>query len=243
MTTKARYRPPLAALQHRLLAVGILFVAFGALTHVGRPAAPLAFATIFIGLGAHLGVLGLLMLGSFAWFRWLTRVLRFRDVARLIDALELSGDEVVLDLGTGDGLVAVTLAKRVPRGKVFALDDWERPHVGRRLAAADVLVNAELEGVASRVQVTTSPFDRLALPDRSVDAAVACFSLHHLDAGVRTRALCELTRVLVPNGRVLVAEPFHRAEIARTLERAGLRVTRGGRTFPRWLFGWVIARR
>jgi arsenite methyltransferase len=243
MTTKARYRPPLAALQHRLFALGTLFVAFGAVTHWGRPALPLAVTALVLGLGAHLGVLGLVLLGSFAWFRWLTASLRFRDVERLLEALELRGDEVVVDLGTGDGVVAVGAAKRVPRGSVIAFDDWERPHGGRILSPDFARANAELEGVAARVRVATAPFDRLDVPDASVNAAVACFSLHHLERDVRTRALQELARVLAPNGRMLVAEPLHRTEIAETLERAGLRVTRGGRTFPRWLFGWVLARR
>jgi len=243
MTTKARYRLPLAALQHRLLAVGAICVAFGALTRVGRAALPLGVTAVVLGLGAHLGVLGVLLLGSFAWFRWLTAGLRLRDIERMLEALELRGDEVALELGTGDGVVAVALAKRVPHGNVLALDDWERPHGGRGLSPVAARANAELEGVAARVRVMTTPFDRIDLPDASVDVAVACFSLHHLERDVRTRALNELARVLAPNGRLLVSEPFHRAAIAETLARAGLRVTRGGRTFPRWLFGWVLAER
>ena len=130
MTSRARYRPPLVALQHRLLVAGVFGTTAGAVAHLGRAAWHGAFAALAVGVGVHLGVLGALLLGSFVWFRWLTAILRFRDVERLLDALELAGDEVVLDLGTGDGVVAIAAARRLPNGSVIALDDWQRPHRG-----------------------------------------------------------------------------------------------------------------
>ncbi len=42
--------------------------------------------------------------------------------ARIIDSLELRGDEAVLDLGCGDGTVSKYLAGRVPRGRVLGID-------------------------------------------------------------------------------------------------------------------------
>lgn len=240
MTSKVRYRPPLAALQHRLLVLGVLGAAFGSVAYLGQDAWHGAARALAVGLGAHLGVLGLLLLGSFAWFRWLTAVLRFRDVERLLDALKLRGDEVLLDVGTGDGVVAIAAAKRMPQGSVIAADDWRRPHSGRSLSPAIARANAEAEGVGQRVRVCTTSFETLDIPSASVDVAVACFALHHLERDARERALGEMVRVLRPGGRLLVAEPVRRAEIAATLERAGLTVTRESRTFPRWLFGWVL---
>jgi SAM-dependent methyltransferase len=243
MTTRARYRPPLAALQHRLLVLGVLGATAGSVVHLGQHAWHGAFATLGVAVGAHLGIAGLLSLASFAWFRWLTHRLRFRDVERLLDALALTGNELLLDVGTGDGVVAITAAKRLPRGSVIAHDDWRRPHGGRALSPDAARTNATAEGVAARVQFGTSPFDHLDLPDASVDVAVACFSLHHLERATRDGALREMVRVLRPGGRLLAAEPVRRAEIAETLRRAGLEVRRESRTFPRWLFGWVLARK
>ncbi|WP_287152937.1 class I SAM-dependent methyltransferase [Candidatus Solincola tengchongensis] len=40
----------------------------------------------------------------------------------LMDKLHLRGDEHVLDLGCGDGLLSAMLAKRVPRGSVLGVD-------------------------------------------------------------------------------------------------------------------------
>ena len=63
-----------------------------------------------------------------------------------------------------------------------------------------------------------------------------------LASRLRERALLEMARVLRHGGRLLAAEPRGRAEIAETLARAGLEVRHESRTFPRWLFGWVLAR-
>src|SRR5438477_11954680 len=41
---------------------------------------------------------------------------------KLLDRLELRGDEVVLDAGCGDGLVTRMLAELVPRGRVIGVD-------------------------------------------------------------------------------------------------------------------------
>ncbi len=243
MTTKARYRPPLAALQHRLLVLGVLGATAGAVAHVGSHAWLGAFAALGLAVGAHLGIVGVVSLISFAWFRWLTRGLRFRNIERLLDALALRGDEILLDVGTGDGVVAIAAAKRLSRGSVIAIDDWRRPHGGGAPSANTARANTAAEGVAARVDVRTLAFDKLDLPDTSIDVAVACFSLHHLERAPRERALLEMARVLRHGGRLLAAEPRGRAEIAETLARAGLEVRHESRTFPRWLFGWVLARK
>ncbi|HEV8551493.1 MAG TPA: class I SAM-dependent methyltransferase [Polyangiaceae bacterium] len=243
MKTSARFAPPLSSLQHRLLVAGTAFVALAAIAHAGRAAWPVALAALVVGIGAHLGVVGVVLLLAYAALGWLTRILRVRDVLRIVEALALRGDETVLDLGTGDGIVAIAVAKRLESGRVIASDDWRRAHGSRKLSAALVEHNARAEGVGARVHVLTSPFERLDLADASVDRAVACLSLHHLPAGDRARAVSELVRVLRPGGTILLAEPFRRVELARGLERAGFTVTHGGITFPRWLFGWITARR
>ena len=239
---RAGYRVPLGALQHRLLLVGLALLALFALSHPGRSHIPLAAAALFVAVAAHLGLLGGLLVGATLALGFVTRVARFRDAERLLDEVAWRGDEVVLDLGCGDGLMAIAAARRAPRGRVIAIDDWDRPHGGRQGSPARVRENAQAEGVAGRLEVRHGPLDAVDLPDASVDVATACFCLHHLPAARRARALGELARVLRPGGRLLIADVARRAEYASALGALSLhRVERRARTFPRALFGWVLA--
>ena len=49
---------------------------------------------------------------------------RMYVIKNMIKHLNLKGDEIVLDLGTGAGPVAIEFAKQLPKGKVFGLDKY-----------------------------------------------------------------------------------------------------------------------
>lgn len=50
---------------------------------------------------------------------------QYHAASQVIDALNLTGDEHILDIGCGDGKITYKLAKNVPRGKVVGLDPSE----------------------------------------------------------------------------------------------------------------------
>lgn len=60
---------------------------------------------------------------------------------RLIAELELAGDESVLDLGCGDGVLTAELAGRVPRGRVVGVDSSPgMVQAARRIAGPNMVV-------------------------------------------------------------------------------------------------------
>lgn len=136
----------------------------------------------------------------------------------LLDALDLGPGERVLDVVCGTGILARSAANRVlPGGTVVGLDPRESALEVAR-AAADAAVEWR------RGNVATLPFK-----DASFDVVV-CQQGLQLFAD-RSRALCEMWRVLVPGGRVAVAVwgPIQRnpalAALADSLERrAGVQV-------------------
>src|SRR5919107_1281186 len=71
---------------------------------------------------------------------------------RLLDGLALRGDEDVLDVGCGRGLLLVGAAKRLPRGRAVGVDIWSAVDQSGNSRPA-TLAKAEAEGVGERVEV------------------------------------------------------------------------------------------
>lgn len=111
----------------------------------------------------------------------------------LVELLEVTGDETVLDYGAGTGRVALAAAAQLPRGRVIAVD--ENPEMLQRLRAR----------TAQTPQVEVLPVreNRVELPDGIVDRILAINLLHEVRGET---ALAEMRRLLRPRGRLLVAD-------------------------------------
>ena len=151
---------------------------------------------------------------------------------RLLDGLGLRGDEDVLDVGCGRGLLLIGAARRLPRGRAVGVDIWSAADQSGNSRAA-TLANAEAEGVAERVEVVDADMRALPFADARFDAVVSSIAIHNLpEAADRERACHEIARVLRPGGRVAVLDLRATAEYVIALEDAGLvDVERSGPSF------------
>ena len=102
----------------------------------------------------------------------------------------------VLEYGCGNGWVTERLARRGASVSAFDISPEAVAQTRAALAAASLL---------DRCRVDVMPGEQLAYPDESFDLAIGFAILHHLDID---RALAELRRVLVPEGRAFFAEPL-----------------------------------
>ncbi len=57
---------------------------------------------------------------------WSSRVAKLKLRDRLLDSLALKGDEKILDVGCGRGLLLIGAAKRLKTGKATGIDVWSR---------------------------------------------------------------------------------------------------------------------
>src|SRR5713226_2628782 len=155
-----------------------------------------------------LGMIGLLCAISFSatglWMIWSSKVGKVREREKLLDRIAWSGNERVLDVGCGRGLMMIGAAKRLTTGKATGVDIWQAEDLsGNRPEAT--LENARREGVADRVEIKTADMRELPFPDGSFDLAVSCAAIHNLySAADRAKAIAEIARVLKPGGIALI---------------------------------------
>ena len=121
----------------------------------------------------------------------------------------LRQDDVVLDLGCGNGVHTLAAARHVQR--VIGVDrDQRQLYIAGRLtvqAANVILLQADL--------VRPLPF-----PDGYCDAVFCLDLIEHVHA--RTGLLREIHRVLTPTGRLLISAPNRGTTWRRRLTHAGL---------------------
>jgi ubiquinone/menaquinone biosynthesis C-methylase UbiE len=149
-------------------------------------------AVVLLGLGVSM------LLYSFVGKR------RLRD--HLLGCRAWRGDEMVLDIGAGRGLMAVGAARLAPRGRVVAIDVWSGKDLTGNSPAA-LRANASLERVQDRIEIVTGDARKLDFPDASVDVVASVFCIHNIEPEADRVVTCqEIARVLKPGGVALIAD-------------------------------------
>jgi arsenite methyltransferase len=174
------------------------------------------------GLTRMASVIAIAWLGMSGWMVWDSKVGKLWSRDRLLDGLHLRGDETVLDVGCGRGLLLIGAAKRLTTGKAVGADIWQTEDLsGNRPEAT--LENARLEGVAERVEVKDGDARRLPFADGTFDVIVTKDALHNIyKAAERGTAVREIARVLRPGGRLLIGDVRHTGQYMRVLRERGM---------------------
>jgi SAM-dependent methyltransferase len=151
---------------------------------------------------------------------------KFRHRDRMLAMIEWTGSENVLDVGTGRGLLAIGAAKRLTTGRVVGIDIWNASDLTEN-SADGFLANAELEGVAERVEVRNADARRMPFPDGSFDVVLSNVCLHNIpDDKGRAEACREIGRVLRPGGVALISDFRETALYAAAFREADFKVER-----------------
>lgn len=146
---------------------------------------------------------------------------KFEVWQSLADDMALGGDEQVLDVGCGRGMVTTTIADRLSTGRVTGIDIWSS-HDQSGNAMDVTRRNADLEGVTDRVDLRTADMRELPFEDGTFDVVVTNAAIHNLKhADDRAAALAEIWRVTRPGGRLVLADIHHTAQYAAVLGQLG----------------------
>jgi arsenite methyltransferase len=183
----------------------------------------LGLATLVVSTLSALEGLALI-LGSRVGKMWI------RD--SLLDGLHLRGNETVLDVGCGHGVLLIGAAKRLPQGKAVGIDRWSQVDQGSNSRTA-TLNNAQVEGVADRVEVHDGDMRELPFTNNSFDTVIASVAIHNIESCEgRQQAIREIVRVLKPGGKVALMDIFYINEYIEALQANGMQNVRvSGRNF------------
>ncbi len=158
------------------------------------------------GVGVALGASLVVPLYAYATFSQRGGRFQERLYERVADAIGPVGPGRILDIGAGNGMLAVLLAQRQPAASVVGVDTWGPAW---EYAAATCTRNARLAGVDERVGFRDGDAARLPFADAAFDAVVSNLTFHEVTAVADKPALiAEALRVLKPGGAFAFVDPF-----------------------------------
>jgi arsenite methyltransferase len=214
-----------------LLVIGVALIISGIIfptIHLGKVTILWSRSAIWPGASCLVG--GILMLiyakrGKF----------RHRDT--MLNMLSWRGDERVLDVGTGRGLLLIGAARRLTTGTATGIDVWSTKDLsGNSLSRTQT--NIEVEGVQDKVDLKSDDARKLNFPDASFDVILSNLCIHNIpQVEGRAQACREIARVLKPGGTALISDLANTGTYQKTFAACGLKVSRTGftlLTFP-WL--------
>ena len=164
---------------------------------------------------------GLSLILACCWMLVSSLWLKKRVMRALLGERNWRGDEKVLDVGCGRGLVAVEAARRVPHGFVHGVDLWQAEDLSGNNPHA-ILANATAAGVSDRLTIDTGDARALPYADATFDVVLSMTVIHNIpDAGGRREAIAEAWRVLRPGGQILIFDLRHARTYLRQLRDEG----------------------
>jgi arsenite methyltransferase len=170
---------------------------------------------------------GILIAEGFLFLLYV-KVGKFRHRDFMLSLHSWRGDENVLDVGCGRGLLLAGTAKRIASlngtGHVTGIDVWSNVDMGGNSAEATQR-NLDIEGISSICTLISQPAQQMAFPDASFDLIVSNLCIHNIyDAPTRRIALQQIARVLKPGGTALISDYKLTGEYAREFSNLGLTV-------------------
>ena len=200
-------------------------ILFGALTVIVGFAIPLLtdnsilkyFSYLIILIGFVFFILGIAMFAYGMKGKYRTRDL-------MLSKIKWTGNENVLDIGTGQGLLMNGAAKHLTTGKSIGIDIWSSKDLSDN-SINKTLANAELEGVKDKVEVKNEDARSLTFSDNSFDVVLSLLCIHNIEPKADQEKACfEIARVLKPNGIALIGDYVPTTDYAKAFAKAGLKV-------------------
>lgn len=200
------------------VAVAVALIAAVLLRVYGGAAAKQISNIIFSFSATGIIVLGLIFM--------YVRKEKFRHRDKMLNMLTWKGNETVLDIGTGLGLLMIGAAKRLSTGKSIGIDIWNKKDLSNNSSAA-AMTNAKLEEVKDRITILNADAQDMPLADNTFDYVLSNLCIHNIPSKQgREKACKEIVRVLKPGGIALISDFKNTKEYSAEFAKHGLETHR-----------------
>ena len=131
----------------------------------------------------------------------------FLDTVEILDELNLKGNENFMDVGCGDGHVAIKALDYLSEGNVYALDIYE-PSV------EDMEKFKKENNVDNLFPIQSNVSEKIDLDDDTLDVALMVNVFHGFTASRTTdEAISELKRVIKPEGGRIAIMDYKKQDV------------------------------
>jgi arsenite methyltransferase len=169
-----------------------------------------------------LALVAIYLLGMGCLMLYWSKVAKIRGREAVLNQIFWRGDERVLDVGCGRGLMLIGAAHRLTTGAAIGVDLWQAKDQSANTRDGG-LNNARIEGVFDKVDIQTADMRSLPFQDNSFDVVVSHWVVHNLTKKTdRSVSLSEMTRVLRSGGHLILCDIEHREEYVEHLKTLGL---------------------
>ena len=208
-----------------LLVIGVLLLVFSFfLPNDLLPPISIFLSRSSFVLGLSLIIAGFLMI-TYAKFG------KFKQRERIINFQNWKGDEQVLDVGTGLGLLMIGVAKKLTTGKSFGIDIFNTYDLSDN-SIEQTKINAKLENVLQKVEILKENILKTNFKDDNFDVIISNLCLHNLNKKDERRQACkEIYRILKPNGKAIISDYKKTNEYKAMFEKLGMIDKKRGVTF------------
>jgi len=141
------------------------------------------------------------------------------------------GDEKVLDVGTGLGLLMIGAAKKLNFGKSYGIDIFNSYDLSDN-TFEQIKLNTGLEKVSDKTEILTENILKTNFDDNYFDVIVSNLCLHNIyNTDERKQACHEIRRILKPGGEAIISDFKHTGEYKKEFESMGMKVQKEGTYF------------
>ena len=183
-----------------LLSIGVL----GQILGLFAPPLTIGPVTILFGIPMQIagGIFLLQGVLMFIYVKWG----KFRHRDRMLAQVPWTGNERLLDIGTGRGLLLIGAARRLTTGRAVGIDIWSTKDLSGN-AIERTQANIALEGVTDRVELRTEDASKMTFPNASFDVVMSNLCIHNIPKQTgRDQACREIARVLRPGGVAVISD-------------------------------------